>query len=191
MEIFRIVSMAILFPILTVAAPQPTLRIDKAAYDLGSGVLQIAFTFVNAGDSVAYLDCQMPPRASLAGGTLTLVFDRKAAGSEGAWAGGPAPTDSAPAAAVDPDAYPPQRIAERQTFQGQRRFDRVLGDASARPKFTSLRLVMAVYPERAEGEGTPYLVERGIRVAAPPHAVARQGKPPVPPKPVRIFKTEP
>lgn len=190
---FRIASMVILLPAFVAAAPQPSLRIDKAAYDLGSGVLQIAFTFANPGDSVLFLDCQAPPRASLAGGTLTLVFDRKSTGSDGTWAGGPAPTDSAPAAAVDPDAYPPQRIAERQTFQGQRRFDRVLGDASgrARPKFTSLRVVMEVYPERAEGEGTPYVAERGLRVATAPHAVARQGKPPVPPKPVRIFKTEP
>lgn len=191
---FRHALLAGLMPILAAAAPQhgPSLRIDAAAYDLGNGVLHIAFTFANPTDSVLYLDCQVPPRASLAGGTLTLTFARDAAASEGALAGGPAPGDSAPAApAPDPESFPPQRIAGGQTFQGQRRLDRVLGDASARPKFTSLRIVMGYYPERAEGEGPAFVVERGKRVAAAPHAVSRKGKPPAPPKPVRIFKTEP
>lgn len=173
------------------ARPAPSLRVDRAVYDLGSGVLQLAFTFSNPGDSTAYLDCQVPPRASLSGGVLTLTFARGAAASEGALAGGPAPTDSAPAAAVDWDAYPPQRIAGGQTFQGQRRLDRVLGDARARPKFASVKVVMAYYPERTEGEGPLFAAERGQRVAAPPHAAVRKGKPPEPPKPVRIFKTEP
>ncbi len=222
MRIFRHALLAGLAPILTVAAPQhtPSLRIDAAAYDLGNGVLHIAFTFANPYDSVLYLDCQVPPRASLAGGTLTLTFARDAAASEGALAGGPAPSDSAPISAffssppgasppgappsaapahaaaasspaADPEAFPPQRIAGGQTFQGQRRLDRVLGDASARPKFTSLRIVMGYYPEREEGEGPVFVVERGKRAAAAPHAVSRKGKPPAPPKPVRIFKTDP
>jgi hypothetical protein len=208
MRSFRLALLAGLAPILAAAAPQraPSLRIDAAAYDLGNGVLHIAFTFANPSDSVLYLDCQVPPRASLAGGTLTLIFARAAAASEGALAGGPAPSDSAPAVAapgspspvapaaaavVDLESFPPQRIAGGQTFQGQRRLDRVLGDASARPKFTSLRLVMGYYPERAEGEGPSFVVERGKRIAASPHTVSRKGKPPAPPKPVRIFKTEP
>lgn len=170
------------------AAPAPSLRIDRAVYDAGSGVLQIAFTFSNPGDSAAYLDCQLPPRASLSGSTLTLAFARAATEAEGARAGGPAPTDSAPAAAYDPEAYPPQRVAGGQTYQGQRRLDRVLGDAAARPKFSALRVSMDYYPERAEGEGPLYAAERGKRVAAAPHAVKRVGKPPAPPKPVRIHR---
>lgn len=204
---FRSALSAVLLPIFVAAAPPsaPTLRIDAADYDLGSGVLHIMFTFANPSDSVLYLDCQLPPRASLKGGVLTLTFARDAKESEGALAGGPAPIDSAPPvssspapapgapapAAFDPDAFPPQRIAGGQTFQGQRRFDRVLGPSSARPKFASLRLVMGYYPERTEGEGPSFLVEKGRRVQASPHAVVRRGKPPAPPKPVRIFKTEP
>ncbi len=175
------------------AAPAltPTLRLDKAAYDVGSGVLQIAFTFDNPGDSAVYLDCQIPPRAALSGGTLTLVFARNAPESEGARVGGRPPTDSAPAPAFDPDAYQPQRIAGRQTFQGQRRLDRVLGDPAARPAFSRLKVAMEYYPERTEGEGPLYAAERGQRALAPPRPVARKGKPPVPPKPVRIYKTVP
>lgn len=172
-----------------VAAPAPSLRIDQAVYDAGSGVLQIAFTFANPGDSAAYLDCQLPPRASLSGSTLTLTFARAAGEAEGARAGGPAPTDSAPAAAFDPEAYPPQRIAGGQTYQGRRRLDRVLGDPAARPKFSAVRVAMDYYPERTEGEGPLYAADRGTRVSAPPHAVKRVGKPPAPPKPVRIFRT--
>jgi hypothetical protein len=171
-------------------AAAPSLRLDQAVYDLRSGVLHIAFTFDNPGDSAVYLDCQIPPRASLAGGTLTLIFARNATDAEGVRVGGRPPTDSAPAPAFDPDAYQPQRIAGAQTFQGQRRLDRVLGDASARPKFSRLKVAMEFYPERTEGEGPLYAAERGLRVAAPAHAVARKGKPPAPPKPVRIFRTE-
>src|SRR4051812_42338851 len=110
------------------AAAAPSLRLDQAVYDLGSGVLHIAFTFGNPGDSAVYLDCQVPPRATLADGTLTLIFARNAADADGARVGGRPPSDSAPAPAFDPEAYPPQRIAGGQTFQGQRRLDRVLGD---------------------------------------------------------------
>jgi hypothetical protein len=173
------------------AAAAPSLRLDKAVYDLGSGVLHIAFTFDNPGDSAVYLDCQIPPRASLSEGTLTLIFARNAAEAEGARVGGRPPTDSAPAPAFDPDAYQPQRIAGMQTFQGQRRLDRVLGDPAARPRFSRLKVAMEFYPERTEGEGPLYAVERGLRVAAPTHAVARKGKPPAPPKRVRIYKRDP
>jgi hypothetical protein len=123
-------------------AAAPSLRIDQAAYDLHSGVLHLAFTFANPGDSAVYLDCQVPPRASLAGGVLTLTFARNAPEAEGARAGGRPPTDSAPAPAFDPEAYPPQRIAGGQTFQGQRRLDRVLGDAAARPEFSRIKVAM-------------------------------------------------
>jgi hypothetical protein len=159
---------------------------DTAVYDVGSGVLQFAFTFTNPSDSVLYLDCQVPPRAALEGGTLVLTFARAAGAAEGAQAGGPAATDSAAAGAVDPDDFPPQRVAGGQSYQGQRRLDRVLGEANARPKFASLRLKIDYYPERAEGAGPMFVLERAARVAAPAHAVTRRGKPPAPPKVIKI-----
>ncbi|GEM_PF-2969385 len=84
--------------------------------------------------------------------------------------------------AVNPDDFPPQRVAAHQTFQGQRKLDRVLGDSEARPAFSRVQLVMAYYPERAEGEGVPYLIEREQRVSAPARPSVRKGKAPPPPK---------
>jgi hypothetical protein len=89
--------------------------------------------------------------------------------------------------AVNPEDFPPQRVAAHQTFQGQRRLDRVLGDWNARPAFTKVRLSMAVLPERAEGDGAPYVVERAVRLAAAPKNVVRKGKAPLPPK-VKKFR---
>jgi hypothetical protein len=172
------------------AAPAPSLRIDTAVYDLNSGVLQFAFTFANPSDSTLYLDCQLPPRAALQGDALILTFARGGA-AEGARAGGPAPTDSAPAAAVDPEAFPPQRIAGGQSFQGQRRLDRVLGDPNARPRFSSIKLKMDYYPERAEGEGPMYVAERAARAESAPHKAVRKGKPPAPPKVIRLRRPVP
>lgn len=166
----------------------PTLRLDTAIYDVAAGVLQFAFTFANPGDSTLYLDCQVPPRAALAGNTLSLTFSRAATDADGVSAGGPPPgaDGTAPAPAVRMDDFPPQRVSGGQSFQGQRRLDRVLGVWEARPKFTAVRLNIDYYPERAEGEGPMFVAERSARVTAPAHAVARRGKPPVPPKPVRI-----
>ena len=161
------------------APPPPNLRIDTAVYDVNAGILQFAFTFTNPSDSVLYLDCQLPPRAVLEGSTLDLVFAR-AAGASGARAGGPVSGDSA-GGAVNPDDFPPQRVANGQSYQGQRKLDRVLGDWQARPKFASLRIRIDYYPERTEGEGR-FAVERALTIGAPAHAVFRKGKPPAPPK---------
>jgi hypothetical protein len=218
------------------ATAAPTLKTDTAIYHLETGTLQYAFTFTNPTDSVVFLDCQVPPYASLAGGVLTLTFDRNAL--QAAWAsaaavpvaadsaasaadasgvsgapGAPAASPSAgggghgvsnsgtgrtPAAArsplgvlaggpvdgsaVNPDDFPPQRVGARQTFQGQRRLDRVLGDWSARPVFAKVQLRMAVLPERTEGDGAPFVAERGVRVAAGVKGVVRKGKAPAPVK---------
>lgn len=169
-------------------AVTPTLRVDTAIYDVTTGVLQFAYTFVNPADSTLYLDCQLPPRAVLDGSTLTLTFSRAATDADGVLAGGPPPgaDGTGPAPAVRPEDFPPQRIAGGQSFQGQRRLDRVLGVWEARPKFASVRLKMDYYPERAEGEGPMFMAERSVRVTAPAHGVARRGKPPAPAKPVRI-----
>lgn len=83
--------------------------------------------------------------------------------------------------AVDPDAFPPQRVGPHQAFQGQRKLDRVLGDAHARPAFSKVLLRMAWYPERAEGEGAHYLVAGKTPVSAAPRNVMRKGK--APPRP--------
>ncbi|MDB5048248.1 MAG: hypothetical protein JWO30_1319 [Fibrobacteres bacterium] len=181
----------------------PTLRVDTAIYNLDQGVLQYAFTFANPSDSVLYLDCQVPPRATLTGNTLVLDFDRTAAppapgaaDSAGAAAGSGASGPSAgktaggPTAggAVDPNDFPPQRIGAQQTFQGQRRLDRVLGDFHARPKFTNLQLRMAFYPERVSGEGVPFVAEKQRRATSKTITVVRRGKAPPPPR-VLKFKT--
>ena len=220
------------------AAAAPTLKTDTAIYHLESGTLQYSFTFTNPTDSVVFLDCQIPPYAKLAGGVLTLTFDRNAVPAAGASAAAvPAASDSAgpesggsrtlaapteppssggggghgvsnsgtgraPAgprsplgvlaggpvdgSAVNPEDFPHQRVAAHQTFQGQRRLDRVLGDWSARPVFAKVQLRMAVLPERTEGEGAPYVAERGVRVEAAPRNVARKGKAPAQVKPKRV-----
>jgi hypothetical protein len=224
------------------ATAAPTLKTDTAIYHLESGTLQYAFTFTNPTDSDVFLDCQIPPYAKLAGGVLTLTFDRNALPSAGAStaavstdgdsaaaasgasgaSGAPSSaggggghgvsntgTGRAPAAALspfgvlaggpvdgralNPDDFPPQRVAAHQTFQGQRKLDRVLGDWNARPVFAKVQLRMAVLPERAEGEGAPYVAERGARVGAAPKNVVRKGKAPAPvkPKKFRVRKESP
>ncbi|MDB5103747.1 MAG: hypothetical protein JWP91_1436 [Fibrobacteres bacterium] len=196
-----------------IATAPPTLKTDTAIYQLDQGMLQYAFTFVNPSDSVLFLDCQIPPHASMSGNTLVLTFDRKPASagsripgeaSQGGGGGhgvsstgagvpsGPASsgtTAGGPASgiAVDPNDFPPQRIGAHQTFQGQRRLDRVLGDFHARPRFAKVQLRMAYYPERVEGEGTPFVVERERRASAAAVNVVRKGKAPPPPK-VRKFR---
>jgi hypothetical protein len=194
-------------PGLPAASGSPNLKTDIALYHLDGGTLQYAFTFVNPTDSVVFLDCQVPPFARLSGNTLILSFDRtafmaaadtsgkappasssssssstSAGGGQGVLAGGPLD-----GGAVNPDDFPPQRVGPHQAFQGQRKLDRVLGDPHARPAFAQVQLHMAWYPERPEGEGAPYLVERKSAVAAPAKAVARKGKAPPPPK-IRKFR---
>lgn len=162
----------------TAAASAPTLKIDTAIYDAGPGVLQFAFTFANPSDSLLFLDCQLPPRAALDGRTLILRFDRSApAGPPEATAGGPASGGS-----IDPADFPPQRIAGGRTFQGRRRLDRILGGTESRPVFDKLRLEMAYYPERTEGEGEGFATERMGTAVAGAAKVAQRGKRPPPGK---------
>ncbi|MEO6097511.1 MAG: hypothetical protein ABIW76_18405 [Fibrobacteria bacterium] len=219
------------------ATSMPTLKTDTAIYHMEPGTLQYAFTFTNPTDSVVFLDCQIPPYAHLAGGVLTLTFDRgafptaatapaapevpaaadsvasvaSASGASGAspsvvGGGGPeVPTTGSGRApvparspqgvmaggpvdggAVNPNDFPPQRVAAHQTFRGQRRLDRVLGDWNARPVFAKVQLRMAVLPERDEGDGAPYVLERARRVEAAPKNVVRNGKPPMARKVKRI-----
>ncbi|HKP95365.1 MAG TPA: hypothetical protein VJ385_06375, partial [Fibrobacteria bacterium] len=141
----------------------PTLKADTAVYNPDRGVLQYAFTFVNPSDSVLYLDCQVPPRATLSGSTLVLDLDRTAM-------------------QADASPFPPQRIGGNQTFQGQRRLDRVFGDSQSRPEFTSLQLRMAFYPERDSGEGESFVTARRRLAVSRNIAVARRGKAPVAPR---------
>jgi hypothetical protein len=229
------------------ATAAPTLKTDTAIYHLETGTLQYAFTFTNPTDSVVFLDCQVPPYAKLAGGVLTLTFDRnalQAAGSSAATASAGADSTGFPAdasgvsgaagaptaspsagggghgvsnsgtgrppatarsplgvlaggpvdgSAVNPDDFPPQRVGAHQTFQGQRRLDRVLGDWSARPVFAKVELRMAVLPERTEGDGGRFAAERGVRVGAGVKSVVRKGKAPAPVKPrkFRVGKDAP
>ena len=186
------------------ASGSPGLKTDTAIYHMDGGTLQYAFTFVNPTDSVVFLDCQVPPFAKLSGNTLMLTFDRTAfaaapaASGEASPSSAPAPAPApAPAGvlaggpldggAVNTDDFPPQRVGPHQAFQGQRKLDRVLGDPHARPAFAKVQLRMAWYPERAEGEGVQYLVDRKSAVSAPAGRVARKGKAPPPPK-VRKFR---
>jgi hypothetical protein len=163
----------------------PTLRADTAIYHLDNGVLQYAFTFVNPSDTVLYLDCQVPPKSTLSGGTLVLTFDRAARGSadsaggrHGGTAGGPLE-----GGAVDPKDFPPQRIGPRQTFQGQRKLDRVLGDYHDRPKFSNVQLRMAYYPENDIGEESRFSADEERRAVAKPIPAAQKGKAPKAAKP--------
>jgi hypothetical protein len=154
-------------------AARPSLAADTAVYHLEQGVLQYAFTFANPSDSVLYLDCQLPPRAILTGDTLALTFARHPAEPGEILAGGP--VGGGPA---DPRDFPPQRVAGGQTFHGQRKLDRVLGDADSRPRFSVLLLRMDHYPERTEGGGESFLADRPVRVSAPAIKVTRKGKMP-------------
>jgi hypothetical protein len=148
----------------------PSLKADTAVYDLETGILQYAFTFGNPSDTSLYLDCQVPPKMTLEKNVLTLDFDRAAIPDQ-------------PTGKADPDAYPPQRIGAHQTFQGQRKLDRILGDYLSRPKFTSLRLRMVFYPERDSGEGAPFVQEKRMQSESRAVNVVRRGKaPPPPPK---------
>lgn len=156
------------------AKSQPTLRIDTAAYDVAPGVLQFAFTFANPTDSVLFLDCQIPPRAVLEGRTLILLFDRGTdQDAPETRAGGPAS-----GGAFDAADYPPQRIAGGQTFQGRRKLDRLMGETDSRPVFDKLRLEMAYYPERTEGEGDRFVAEKMGKAVTGAAKVAKRGKRP-------------
>jgi hypothetical protein len=169
---------------LTIASPppsssSPSLKAEAAVYKMEYGVLDFSFTFTNPTDSVLFLDCQVPPKFKLAGKTLSLTLDRKPA----------ATPDSS--ASQGFEAFPPQRVGAHQTFQGQRRFDRIPGATDARPDFSALELRMAVYPERGEGEGDPFVVEKETILIAKPAAVTRRGKKAPPPTKTRIHPLDP
>lgn len=149
--------------------PLPTLKLESALYKLDHGVLEFSFTLTNPGDSVIYLDCQVPPKFSLNGKNLIVTLDRRSLDDK-----------------ADMSAYPPQRIGAHQTYQGQRRFDHILGEAQLRPDFSTLRLETVYFPERSEGEGKPFVKERAVSIMAPSVPVPRRGKPPSRPVKTRI-----
>lgn len=153
------------------AADGPRLKIEKAVYRLDPGALEFSFEFVNSGDSAVYVDCQGRPKASARGATLALAF------------GGNTEDTSVPA-----------RVGPRQTFRAARK---LYGKAPGRENpsidldpaaFAHLKVEMAVYPERAEGEGEAYLRERATMLAAPTVSLVKQGKR-QPPPPLRIIRT--
>lgn len=157
------------------ASGAPSLEVSDAVYRADLNVLEFAFTVANPTDSVLYVDCQGQPEAARRGGDLALAF---------------AARDSAAA-----DTARPQRVGARQTFRGHRRIFGLGPDASGGPgrpadpaAASRLRVEMAVYPGREEGEGEAWLRDRAVRLAAPAAPLARKGKRPPPPAPVRIFK---
>jgi hypothetical protein len=155
------------------ADPSPVLKITQAAYRADQNVLEFAFTVDNPTDSVIYVDCQGQPEASRRGPSLLFAF---------------AANDAAEA-----DTSRPQRVGARQGFQGHRRIFGLgpshLGQP-ARPtdplKAARLTVEMAVYPERLEGEGPAWVLERGSRAAAQSVALSKKGKRPAAPKPVKV-----
>ena len=167
------------------AQPAPSLKGDTAIYSLETGVLQYAFTLENPGDSAVFLDCQLPPRASLQGSTLILDFNRRAAPAPaaGAQAGdAPASSPASPAAASpDQNDFPPKRVGARQTFRGQRRLDRLVASGEKRPVFTTLELRMDYYPEGNRLDGA-FDAARPGALRSVILKVARRGKVPPPPK---------
>lgn len=153
----------------------PRLEAGEAVYRLDQNVLEFSFTLVNPADSAIFLDCQGDPEVSLEGRTLLLRFA--------------APDEAAL------DTARPQRIGARQGFQGRRRIHGLgldhLGQAKgSRPAdpagAASLALEMAVYPERNEGEGQPWVRERATRAVSEAVPLRKKGKRPPPPKPVKI-----
>jgi hypothetical protein len=160
----------------TFAAPlprPPILQVKEAVYRPDQNVLEFAFTVANPSDSVIYVDCEGQPAATLAGKTLSLRF---------------AAADSLAA-----DTARPQRVGARQGYQGSRRIFGLGPDALGSPhpadplKAASLRVQMAVYPERLDGEGTAWMRERGTPVAAKPVPLRKAGKRPPAQKPVKVI----
>ncbi len=156
-------------------ADLPILKVTKAEYRLHQNVMEFSFTLTNHSDSVIFLDCQGQPTASRQGKTLTLAF---AAGD-----------------AAGADTARPQRVGARQGYQGHRRIYGLGPDttgaaavASDPSAATLLKAEMAVYPERMEGEGPAWVLERAVQVSAKPAPLAKRGKRPKAAKPTRIIK---
>jgi hypothetical protein len=156
-------------------APAPALKIEKAVYQLDPGVVQVAFEFDNPTDSVLYLDCQGRPRAAGKGGALSLSFGNVA--------------DTLAEA-----AEAPARVGPRQVFKAARKlYAKTPGRESPAIEldptgFAKLRLEIAYYPERGEGEGSPWLKERAAFVVSKPVVMEKRGKRP-PPLPVTKTRT--
>jgi hypothetical protein len=144
----------------------PALKIEKALNQLDPGELYLSFEFNNPTDSVLYLDCQGTPVSARKGSTLGLSFKG-------------APDSSGPEA--------PARVGPRQVFRAERRLHgAVPGKANpAIPldpaRFAQLAVEMAFYPERAEGEGVPWVSAGAVTVKAPKIAIKKTGKRPPPP----------
>lgn len=157
------------------APGSPVLKVIQAVYRADQNVLEFAFTVDNPSDSVLYVDCQGQPQASLRGKDLALRF---------------AARDSAEA-----DSARPQRVGARQTYRGHRRIFGLGPDATGGPAHPAdpaaaarLRVEMAAYPERLEGEGEAWLRDRALGLSAPAAPLARKGKRPPPQKPMRVVK---
>lgn len=153
----------------------PALAVAQAVYRADRNVLEFAFTVRNPTDSVVYVDCQGQPQASLRGKDLSLRF---------------AARDSSEA-----DTARPQRVGARQTYRGHRRIFGLGPDATGGPGHPAdpaaaarIRVEMAVYPERLEGEGEAWVRDRALFLAAPAAPLARKGRRPPPPKPVRVVR---
>lgn len=156
-----------------VPSAAPILKVGKAEYRLDQNVLEFSFTVTNPGDTAIYLDCQGQPAASRQGKALLLAFASEEAGA---------------------DSARPQRIGARQGYQGHRRIYGLGPDATGAAHAadpagaTTLKVEMAAYPERSEGEGLPWVREQAVVVSAKPSPLSRKGKRPPPPKPERIIK---
>lgn len=153
----------------------PEIKVTRAVYRADLNVLEFAFTVANLSDSAIYVDCQGQPAAAKAGKSLKLRF---------------AASDAAAA-----DTARPQRVGARQGYQGHRRIFGLGPDATGGPAHPAdplaaarLAVEMAVYPERSEGEGPAWVLERAMPVAAKPFPLAKQGARPPPPKPIKVIR---
>lgn len=157
------------------SGPLPILKIHKAEYRLDLNLLEFAFTVTNPTDQVLYLDVQGQPASARQGKTLVLSF---------------AAADAAAA-----DTVRPQRVGARQGYQGHRRIHGLGPDTTGSGPHpadpagaASLKVNMAVYPERSEGEGPAWMLEQAFEVSAKPAPLAKRGRRPPPQKPVKVIK---
>jgi hypothetical protein len=156
----------------------PVLTVTQAVYRADQNVLEFAFQVDNPTDSVIYVDCQGQPEATRRGPSLLLAF-------------------AAPDAAAA-DSLRPQRVGARQGFQGHRRIFGLGPDHLGQParpsdplKAAKLTVEMAVYPERLEGEGPTWVLERGARAGATPVTLGKKGTRPKAPEPGKVFTPAP
>ena len=146
----------------TAAPAAYSLKVSEAKYRPLYGGVEFSFEFTNPTNEPVYLDCQGLPVSALSGKTLALSFGDK------------------------PDsASHPQRIGPRQTFAGYRRVDKVEPprDPASPAGFSLLQVDMAVYPERSQGEGEPFLREQANRARSNAETVSGGGRKAVAPPP--------